>query len=341
MKIPKPKKLPSGNYFIRLRLGGQDIGITKPTAKECTAEAMYVKSQYKLGYDLEGYLQSGVFSELTVGGALERFIDNRSNILSPSTIRNYRGVLRNRFQEALKSPLTDDIDWQRIINQEAKEVSPKTLSNAFAVICSVYRDCGLSPPKASLPSVISKERPYLLPNQIPTFLDAVKGSPCEMSALLALHSLRRSEILALTRDKIYDDIIHVEGAVVYNERNERVYKVKNKNATSLRTVPIMIPRLKELVEAVPKGKPLISIAPNTMRKQINRVCRAADLPEVGVHGLRHSFASLAYHIGLPERECMEIGGWSDRTTMHKIYTHVGTATRQQSVNKMAEFYKSI
>lgn len=341
MKIPKPRKLKSGNYFIQLRFNGRSISITKPTARECTAEAMYVKAQYKLGYDIESYISDGAFSELTVGKALERFINERTNILSPSTIRNYRGIARNRFQEAYKASLADDIDWQGIINREAKEVSPKTLSNAFAVICSVYRNYGLEPPNVTLPTIISKERPYLLPNQIPIFLDAVIGKPCEMSALLALHSLRRSEILALTRDKISDDIIHVEGAVVYDDNNERVFKAKNKNATSMRTIPIMIPRLKELVDGVPQDEPLITIAPNTMRKQINRVCKDAGLPEVGVHGLRHSFASLAYHIGLPERECMEIGGWADRTTMHKIYTHIGTATRQQSINKMSEFYKSI
>lgn len=41
-----------------------------------------------------------------------------------------------------------------------------------------------------------------------------------------------------------------------------------------------------------------------------------------MHGLRHSFASLAYHMGIPEMMAADIGGWKDLGTMHKIYTHL-------------------
>ena len=52
------------------------------------------------------------------------------------------------------------------------------------------------------------------------------------------------------------------------------------------------------------------------------MCAANGLPQVGNHGLRHSFASLAYHLGIPEKIAMEIGGWEDSKTMHDIYTHL-------------------
>ena len=79
--------------------------------------------------------------------------------------------------------------------------------------------------------------------------------------------------------------------------------------------------------------------PDTLRRQVNRVCAANGLPEVGVHGLRHSFASLAYHIGMPEKVTMEIGGWSDNQTMRKIYTHVAQSDRSKYANAMADFFK--
>ena len=41
-----------------------------------------------------------------------------------------------------------------------------------------------------------------------------------------------------------------------------------------------------------------------------------------MHGLRHSFASLAYHMGIPEMMAAEIGGWKDLGTMLKIYPHL-------------------
>ena len=77
---------------------------------------------------------------------------------------------------------------------------------------------------------------------------------------------------------------------------------------------------------------------NTLYAQINRLCKANGLPEVGVHGLRHSFASLAFHLGLTEQETMELGGWSDYTTMRKIYTHLAAVDRLRSQNKISEFF---
>ncbi|MDD6612234.1 MAG: site-specific integrase [Clostridiales bacterium] len=163
-----------------------------------------------------------------------------------------------------------------------------------------------------------------------------------MAAVFALHGLRRSELLALDKKDV--DIsagtISVHGAAVMDEDNNLVRKRENKNISSNRIVPIMIPRLKELVEAS-SGGPLVTIPPNKIWYYINSVCQNANLPKVGVHGLRHSFASLAYHLGLSERETMEIGGWVDQNTMRKIYTHLAQSDRLKSANKMAEFYNSI
>ena len=44
MKTPKAKKLPSGSWYVRVRIDGQDVSITRPTEKEALAEAMAVKA---------------------------------------------------------------------------------------------------------------------------------------------------------------------------------------------------------------------------------------------------------------------------------------------------------
>ena len=49
MKLPKPRKLSSGNYFIQLRLDGQSIPITARTATECTNQARLIKAEYLAG----------------------------------------------------------------------------------------------------------------------------------------------------------------------------------------------------------------------------------------------------------------------------------------------------
>ena len=44
MKVPAPRKLPSGSWFIQLRLGGESIPVTAATAKDCNREAAAIKA---------------------------------------------------------------------------------------------------------------------------------------------------------------------------------------------------------------------------------------------------------------------------------------------------------
>jgi integrase len=79
-------------------------------------------------------------------------------------------------------------------------------------------------------------------------------------------------------------------------------------------------------------------AMNSVNKRINTVCRSAGLPEVGMHGLRHSFASLAYHVGVGELETMRLGGWSDPNTMRRIYRHLSEKDKDAAAQKIAAFF---
>jgi len=157
----------------------------------------------------------------------------------------------------------------------------------------------------------------------------------------ALSSLRVSEIEALDWEDIppHPKFIRVAGAVVPDEHNKKIKKQQNKNSTSTRNVPVMIPELASALERdrQPSG-PVLSHDQCSLRRAIRRVCKANDLPNVGIHGLRHSFASLAYHLQMPEKIAMEIGGWADATTMHKIYTHIAKSDIERYQTAMMEFY---
>ena len=77
-----------------------------------------------------------------------------------------------------------------------------------------------------------------------------------------------------------------------------------------------------------------------LREAVHKACKKAGVTDVSVHGLRHSFASLAYHLGVPERITMEIGGWSDPGTVNKIYTHIAKTDMEHYQSEMANFYAS-
>ena len=158
--------------------------------------------------------------------------------------------------------------------------------------------------------------------------------------MLALHSLRLSELLALKPSNISwkGKELLIRGSRVLNSDGLLVYKELNKTERSRREVPFMIPRLEELLKTIPKTQEwLIDSSEKHLYDKINKVCRASGLPEVGVHGLRHSFASLAYHLGMKELTVMQIGGWSDSSIVRDIYTH--NADLEADVRTMQEFYK--
>ena len=294
----------------------------------------------------------------TLDKLLVQYINAKRPVLSPSTVRGYEAIRRTRFQAYIdRDP--EKINWQRMVSDESRLCGAKTLKNAWALVAAAVAFNSGVKPAVTLPQVVTEEHPYLEADQIPVFLDAIRDSPWELPALLGLHGLRRSEMFALTWADLdlpsaeafnigHLGFIRVRGAIVHDETGALIAKRTTKNKTSRRTVPIMIPRLAELLSASVRERPplsgqserILSCHPNSLYKAVNAICARAGLPLVGIHGLRHSFASLAHSLGVPEQETMALGGWEDPATMRKIYTHLDTAARLKASNAIATFYQN-
>lgn len=336
MKVPEPRKLPSGSWFIQLRLNGVSVPVTASTAKECRRQATLIKAEYAAGKRAVTAADG-----LTLAEALEAYIEKRKNVLSPSTIYGYKTVARTRFLSISGRKLTS-IDWQKAVNEEAALCSPKTLKNAWGLVRATLAENGLNV-SVKLPAQAPKEKAWLDAAEIQTFMRAVRGTPGEIGALLALSSLRRSEIYGLDWKDVdlKKNVIHVRSSRVLDENAQPVTRRQNKTSASTRDVPIFLPRLWELLDSVEKKEgPVLTSAIGTLYDQIQTVCRSAGLPAVGVHGLRHSFASLCYSLRISELGAMQLGGWSDYQTMRKIYTHLSEADKKKSADKLSDFFKN-
>ena len=328
MKIPEPKKLPSGTWYIRMRLNGENVNVSASTRRECVTQAQLIKSEYRAG------------KRTTAHGTLRSATDDylkRHTELSESTIKAYKSHKKNHMQDVMDIPFSN-VDWQRQINE--MDGTPKTKKNVWYFFHAAMSEKGFEV-KVDLPTVKKNPMPWLTPEQIPTFLEAIKGTSCELPALLGLHSLRRSEIFALTPDDcdLTNNIIHVRNARI-NGENETLVLKDTKTEKSARDIPIMIPRLAELLEDVCKTQAPYILTDRIHKpyNQINAICRKAGLPEVGMHGLRRTFASLGYHLGMSEMEIMSIGGWDDWQTVHQFYLYLSAQDRLKAANKMSAFY---
>ena len=275
----------------------------------------------------------------TLEEAITDYIEVRKGSASPSTIYAYERYKANCFQSMMKSDIftATDAQWQSAIRKESVGRSPKYVANAWGLVASaIFEETGRRP-NVKLPAKEQNQRLYLEPEQIEKFVKAVKGESVEIPALLELSSLRRSEMLAVRwKDVDFEKkIIHIRGARVYSS-DGMVHKNQNKTKTSTRTIPIIPPLMKALKSAERKSEYVVTLNGSWIYTRINEICEANGLPKVGNHGLRHSFASLAYHLQIPEKIAMEIGGWADDGTMRKIYTHLA----QNDIAKRAEDFSN-
>lgn len=331
VKVPPPQILPSGTYFGRITVQGDRRSISAETEEEYYAKARAAKL---------GLIETKKAApKMTLETAIEKFIKDNDKVLSPSTIKAYKSMARTRFVAYQKRDISS-INYQRMINDEATEVSAKTLSNAYRLVSASLHHVGAEVPVVKLPKIAKAQRPWLDYEQIEIFMAAIKDKPIEMAALLALNGLRRSELFHLTADDVdlQNHIIHVRGASVYNADGQFVAKETNKNASSTRDVHIVIPRLETLLKGVSGA--LVTVQPNTPYIEINRVCKAVGLPQVGVHGLRHSYISLCFHLGWDIQTVMREGGYSNFQTVNNVYRHLASQDANANINSMREFYAS-
>ena len=326
ISVPRPRLLKSGMYSAQLMVDGKRVRVTQPSEAEYYAEARAVKA---------GLIQkSGEPHRYQLGELLDKYISDNQNVLSPSTIRGYTYIRKDRFKPYVVLYI-DAIPWQAMINDEAKLCSPKTLKNSWALVKAAMRANAYPIPDINLPLVPRKELNWLNYDQIQILISGVRGKSIELPILLALHSLRLSEMLALERDDV-DTVIRIRKARVFDHTNCLVTKDTAKTNRSARDIPIIIPRLTEILPA--SGK-LVQMHPNSVHKAVNSVCKQLGLPQCGAHGLRRSFASLGYHLKMSERTIMALGGWSNVQTVHNIYIKLAQKDVDEDVQKMVDFYQ--
>lgn len=320
VRVPAPEVTASGKYRGRLMVAGQRVYVT-----EDTEAAYYIRARA---------VKAGMIREAanvpkdTLRQLVERFIADNEAVLSPSTVPAYRSHARNAFG-AYMGMSAASIPWQKAVSDEAGRVSAKTLQNEWRLVTAALKYAGIPVPSVNMPRTVRAERAFLDFEQIQTFIQAIRGSACEAAYLLALHSLRLSELLAVR--EIGGGVIRIRGAMVRGE-NGFVVKELNKTDLSRRDVPVMIPRLLELPLPVVQHD-------QTLNRTLGRVCTGAGLPVVTMHGLRHSFASLAYHLKWTEKTTMQIGGWSTPDVVHEIYTHLSQRDVNEDVERMRAFYQ--
>ena len=308
----KIEKLPSGSYRIRKMYKGKTYTVItdyKPTQKEAM----------KLMAEELDKVQTSASIHMNFDTAANKYIDVKSNVLSPSSVNGYKSVLRNlscKFKEMLINDITA-LDIQKEINDYSVNRSPKTVRNAHGFISAVL---GMFRPEFVISTTLPQKRKHN--EYIPTdedvkrILQQAKGTRYEIPLLLATFGLRRSEICALTLDDINGNMLTINKAMVLNADGEFVIK---STKTIDGTREIYLPD--NIIELINENGKIYDGFPGQILKFLNRTQDKLEIPRFRLHALRHYYASMSHSLGIPDSYIMQAGGWKSDTTLKRVYRH--------------------
>ena len=175
--------------------------------------------------------------------------------------------------------------------------------------------------------------------------------------LLAFSGMRKSEALALT----WNDIDFDKSQITINKTLISTPKVevstpKTKNSNRIvfidkKTLSILKEwKLKQKKNLLQKGFNALSpkqlifsnedngyIIPTTIINPMNRIIRGNNLPHITVHGLRHTYATLAAQGGMSVKQLQAQLGHSDVQTTLNIYTSITDEQRKDTASQYTSF----
>jgi integrase len=268
--------------------------------------------------------------------AANTYMESKSNILSPSSLRGYKSMLRNIPDDFKHKPISmiGQLDIQNLINDYAGTHSAKSTRNLNGFIGSVIRSVA---PTANFRITLPQKdhREFYVPedSDIDAILNYCAGTKYEIALWLATYGLRRGEICAFTSSDIdKDNIITVNKSLVEDDAGNWNVKV-TKTTDSTRKLQVS-DYVADLIRAC-DGK-VFDGYPNSIIRYLNRVQDALGIDRFSLHTMRHYFASSAREI-LPDGYVEKLGGWKPGSKIMKsVYDYQKEKQTKEAYRKLNE-----
>ena len=308
----KAKKLRSGSWNVMVfsHMEGSKrkyASFTAPTKDE----ALLMAAEFKAGK------KRSVRHDLKVSEAVSGYIAAKEGVLSPATVRGYRGLVHyyeEIGQKRVRS-LTNE-DMQLFVSDLSKKVAPKSVRNIYGLLVSCIRfykpDAVYS---VTLPQVVEYRATSPEDEDIKKLCDASSGQ-LHTCILLGIRGMRRGEICALKYEDIKDGIAHIHADMVKSASGEWIYKEMPKTSGSDRFV-----RVPDLGE-------------DSVTKRFIELRKSVGV-NIRFHDLRHFFASTGALI-MPDIYLADMGGWS-----RKMSSSVMKSVYQNNMESMSEYYSQV
>lgn len=273
--------------------------------------------------------QSGVKLQEVTREALQDFFDEKAKHgrkdgkggLSPSTLRQYKNIIFQTLNEAVKNNIIPANPCQFV----------------------------------ELPKKERYESSFYNAEQLKVLFEAIKNDPIyPLVKITALYGLRRSEVLGLKWDSVDFAAGRLTIKHTVSKVTTAVCKDKTKNSSSHRSFYLSQEAREIFLKAKaeekinrqlcgteyeqndfifkwPTGKPF---SPDYVSSHFALVLKNNHLPHIRFHELRHSCASLLLNNGCTLKDVQEYMGHADIQMTANIYGHLDTQRKQLLTEKM-------
>lgn len=330
------KKLPSGAYRTQAckKINGKSVvksftvspeefgGNPRIAAQKAKEQSELLAREWQLS------IQAEKTEGKTIQQAMEDYINDRSKVLSPSTLTDYKRYLP--LFDSVKDIYISDLESshiQRFINDWSISVKAKTIKNRISFLLSSldYAECDkkfrLRYPQSTSKVVTSPDL-----EDVQMLIEAADDEFKPIIYLAAFGGLRRGEICGLKQEDVSRDMctIFVHADIVADGK-KWVYKPFPKNGQS---GTVDLPKF--VIDSLPeKDGFLFDLNPCMLSHRYAKLQKITGL-KYNFHSLRHFAASFRSDAGIPKKYIEEAGRWKKGSSvLDRVYDNTLTSERKK------------
>lgn len=314
-------------------------------------------------------------SKATLGEYLDEWVELQADRLRPSTLHSYRVVIAriNATARRVKLQALTPLEIEKLYKalgesggRDGRGLAPKTVKNTHVVLRKALADAerlGLVARNAAgaarAPTIVRREHRTWSSEELREFLNALKGERLRPAfVLLGTTGMRRGEVLGLRwRDVDFDGSELSVANTLTTAGFQSVVAGPPKTAKSRRQIFLDRKTLEvlrehrrlqreERIAAGPAwntdtdyvftdelGNPL---HPDRFSVLFRRYVLAAGVPQIRLHDLRHSYATLALKAGLHPKVVSERLGHAAVGITLDLYSHVTRSIAREAADAVAD-----
>jgi integrase len=294
---------------------------------------------------------------VTLGEFLNNYMETvGTQILRPTTQKMYNSYIRvhiipklgriklkdlrpDHLQTFYKQKLTEDLSKRTV--QIIHGIIRRGLNQAVSWQLIPRNVCSL----VHAPRPDKKAAAFYTKEQLNTLLDAVKGHRWDLVYILLVYGgFREGEVLGIHVEdcdmvnraiNVRHQVVTVKGGMIIGEpktkTSRRVVTLPAVAYNALKAHLEQLQRKQGLIFTTSSGKP---ISPRNFIRHFKQTIQEAGLPDLTVHGLRHSHASLLLAAGEHPKLVQERLGHSSITLTLDTYSHVIPSMGQQVADRL-------